>query len=215
MRWGAAPILAALFVAGCPQAKPQARLGSSTGDAQAVSSAELKPDADPGPLATLRLGAGDPKKPARGAIASTEFDVKLLHKKQGSEVTIVLQVLGEDLEREVYEAQPDAFRILTATDDSFAPGIDLLRFPAAPGASWEWSGKVVYAGISRPATAQIALSQEGNELLSDVRLNISADPGRPELQRELKFWFAKGKGVVRRAFGDVSARRPAGEEWQP
>ena len=208
MRLGAAPFLAALFVVGCSQSKD-----SPGTTVIASSSDELQPDASPGAIATLRLGAGDPKKPAKGSIASTEFDVNLLHKKQGSEVNIVLQVLGETLEREVYESTPEAFRILTATDDSFAPGIDLLHFPARDGASWEWSGKVVYAGVSRPATARITLSQDSKELLSDVRLKISADPGRPELQRQIRFWFSKGTGVVRRAFGDVSARRPAGGEW--
>ena len=212
MHQGAVPLLAALFVAGCTQ--PQAHLSATAKGGDPIPSDALKPDANPGSRATLRLGAGDPKKPPRGAIASTEFEVGLVYKKEANEVTIVLQVLGETLEREVYETQPDVFRILTATDDSFAPGIDLVRFPAQPGATWEWSGKVVYAGISRPATAQISLSQDGKDLLSDVRLKILADPGRPELQRQLRFWFSKGKGVVRREFGDVSARRPVGEEWQ-
>lgn len=214
MRPGAVSALAALFVVGCSKPQPGGSSGSSGGAFASLSSAGLQPDANPGAKAVLRLGAGDPKKPAKGAIASTEFEVGLVHKKQGSEVTIALQVLGENLEREVYETSPEAFRILTTTEDSFAPGIDLIHFPAKPGESWDWDGKVVYAGVSRPAKAQITLSQDGKDLLSDVRLRISADPGRPELQRQLRFWFSKGKGVVRRAFGEVSSRRPAGEEWQ-
>ncbi|RYG27220.1 hypothetical protein EON82_00030 [bacterium] len=177
------------------------------------SAGELGPDASPGTAATLRLGGGDPAKPSKGAAAATEFDVVVAHRKQGTEVTVTLQVQGETLEQEVYESSPEAFRLVTATDDSFAPSIDLLRFPAREGASWEWDGKVVYAGVSRPASATVTLSKHGEELLSAVHLKISADPGRPELQRDLKFWFTKGKGVVRRSFGEVSSRRPAGDAW--
>lgn len=186
------------------------RASSSSGGALAVSSATLMPQASPGEAATLRLGAATGK----GA-AATEFPVTLRSRREGSASTLELVTGGETLERETYEARAEAFRVVAAGDDSFAPPLDLLRYPVREGDVWEWQGKVIYAGVSREAHAKVKVAKEGEEIRSDVALSVAADPGRPELQRRLTFWFRRGKGVVRRSFGDVSSRYPTGEAWRP
>ena len=74
---------------------------------------------------------------------------------------------------------------------------------------------MTYAGTPRDARADVVVAQAGEEILSEVTLFVATDVGRPELKRSLKFWFRKGQGVARRAFGDVSARFPQGETWPP
>ncbi len=173
---------------------------------------DLQPSANPGEKATLRLGDG---KTGKGTVAPSEFGVTLRYEKKAETVSIELLTQGESIERELYEATPSTFRILSASEDAFSPGIDLVRFPAHDGQDWEWNGKVIYAGISRPAQAKIHVKKEEPGLVCEVNLKIQADPGRPDLQRRLRFWFEKDKGVVRRSFGDVSTRLPVGDTWLP
>ena len=171
------------------------------------------PDASPGGRAVLRLGT--PPTSRRATVPATEFDVEVVRAQDGRDSVLRLLVGHEPLEREVYESRADAFRVVTAGDDGFAPPLDLLRYPARDGASWAWEGKVVYAGISREASARVTVGRDGDDLRSDVALSIRADQGRTPLERRLSFGFRKGHGVVRRAFGDVSSRRPVGEPWRP
>lgn len=207
MRLGAASPLAALLVvgsAGCSS--------SPKGPVVFAAVQDLRPGGSPGKNAILRLGDG---KTGKGTVAPTEFPVTLRYEKKGESVSIELLTQGESIERELYEATPTAFRILAATEDTFAPGIDIVRFPAHDGQDWEWNGKVIYAGISRPAQAKVHLKKEQPGLACEVNLKIQADPGRPDLLRRLRFWFEKDKGVVRRSFGDVSTRLPVGDTWLP
>lgn len=186
-----------------PPAHATTRSGS--GEELAASAAVLKPGASPGATATLRLGSS----------LTTEFEVTLRQHTAGPEVVLELMSGGETLEREVYDAQAQAFRLVAAADDGFAPPIEIVRYPAHDGDVWDWKGKVVYAGSTHDANATITLSKDGEAIRSVVDLKVSADEGRPDLERSMKFWFEPGKGVVRRAFGDVSSRRPSGEPWRP
>ena len=179
----------------------------------ATSPAALAPDASPGTTATLRLGA--PPTDKRGALSTTEFEVTVAREAHGSDVSFRLLSGGEALEREVYESRPSAFRIVSAADDTFAPPLDLLRYPAREGDAWNWKGKAVYAGVSRDARADVRVSSQGGDVRSDVTLFVDTDSGRPPIRRDLVFWFRKGKGVVARSFGETSSRRPVGEAWRP
>ena len=179
----------------------------------AESAAVLMPDASPGERATLRLGA--PPTSKRGGVPAAEFEVGIVRARDGSDTVLKLFVGREPMEREIYESRAEAFRVVAAADDGFAPPLDLVRYPARDGASWAWEGKVLYAGISREATARVTLGHDGDELRSEVALSIQADAGRAPLERRFSFGFRKGRGVVRRIFGDVSSRRPVGEAWRP
>lgn len=208
MRTGAALLPVALLVVACPLgcSKP-----SSGGAVAFAAFGDLKPDAAPGEQARLIFGS---PKGEKGAL-STEFDVTVRHEAHDKTVSIDLETQGETVERELYETSSDAFRLVSTSEDSFAPGIDLLHFPAKEADEWSWDGKVSYGGISRPAQATIKVKKEGSGLVSEVALKIQADAGRPDLDRTLKFWFEKDKGVVRRSFGEVSIRQPVGDSWQP
>ncbi len=175
----------------------------------AASPVELAPGANPGEKATLRLGESTKALPA------AEFEVGLSKSTDGSDVILKLSVGGETIERETYEARPEAFRAVAVGEQAFAPPLDLLRYPVRDGAAWGWRGKVVYAGVSRDGSAQVAVSKDASDVRSDVRLSMATDPGRPDLVRSLSFGFRKGRGVVRRAFGGVSSRWPLGEAWRP
>lgn len=177
------------------------------------SASTLRPDASPGEKATLRLGA--PPTDKRAALSAMEFEVGLRGGAHGAETFLTLSSGGEILEREAYESKPEAFRVVSTPDDAFAPPLDLLHYPVRDGATWNWEGKVVYAGISRDAHADVAISRDGDDVRSGVALFVEADAGRPEIKRNLAFWFRKGKGVIARAFGDASSRRPVGEPWRP
>jgi len=191
--------LALAALAGCHASKAE-----SGGAVLSPSAADLAPETSPGEKAILRLGAS----------AATEFEVGLETRKEGASLEIDLTANGESLEREAYESTGSEFRVVTAGVDSFAPGIDLLRYPVREGGSWRWDGKVAYAGASRPAHGQVSVRKEGAEIRSEVRLFVSVDPGRPEIERRMTFWFHKERGVVRRAFGDVSSRRPVEDAWR-
>lgn len=208
MRPGAA-VLAALLLAGCARGKRPAEV--------LVESAKtFVPEANPGSAATLRLGPRPRAdgKPVKGMVA-TEFDVSLERSQVGREVTLLLRTQGETIEREIYEIGDSSFRVLRAGDDAFVPGIDLLHFPTRNGDIWSWQGKVLYAGISRPAHAEVSISKEGADVRSGVRLFMGVDANRPEVERNLTFWLRQSKGVIQRSFSDVSSRRPTEEPWHP
>lgn len=143
-----------------------------------------------------------------------EFEVGVKRSVEGREVVLKLIAGGEVLEREAYESGAGAFRIVSTGEDAFAPPLDLLRFAPKEGASWEWRGKVVYAGVSREARAGVSVRGEGEDVRSDVALVVTSKEG-VERKRSFAFWFRKGRGVVARCFGDVSSRRPLGEPWRP
>ena len=195
----------ALFLLGCGHRTAERPGGAIL----AASPTELAPNALPGEKATLRLGESTKALPA------AEFEVGISKSADGSDAILKLSVGGETIERETYESRPEAFRAVAVGEQAFAPPLDLLRYPVRDGAAWGWRGKVVYAGVSRDGSAGVAVSKDGGDVRSDVRLSIATDPGRPDLVRSLSFGFRKGHGVVRRAFGGVSSRWPVGEAWRP
>lgn len=173
----------------------------------AESAAILKPDAAPGERAVLRLGE------EKSSVQPTQFEVVVNASRSGAELTLTLNAQGETIERERYDANAERFRVLEAADNTFAPPIGLLRYPVKDGSESEWRGKVVYAGISRPAHAKIDVAKDGDDIKAAIKLSIEADPGRREVEQNLEFWIGPGKGVIRRSFGDTSVRYPVGESW--
>ncbi len=190
-------LLVALGAAGCAKRASAPVFAATAGD--------LAPEASRGEAASLRLG-GQP------AVA---FEVALRHSRKGSTVSVELLTGGEVLEREEYRGDDRAFGVIRAGDETFSPPIDLVRYPARAGESWRWAGEVAYAGARRSAQAVVTLGRDGGDLRSDVALLVANDAGRPDLKRALTFDFRRGGGVVRRAFGGVSARFPKGETWRP
>ena len=207
---GCAPKRAALrTISPPPPSKPRS---PANGTLLSSSLADLAPGASPGERANLRLGA--PPKDGRNAPTAMEFEVAIRRKTEGDETALRLLAEKETIERENYESLPESFRLVSTGEDAFVPPLDAIRFPARQGDAWSWKGRVVYAGISRAARAEVALSRDGGDVRSEVALVVAA-PGGPERHRTLVFFFRKGQGVVARSFGDVSARWPLEESWRP
>ena len=172
----------------------------------------LAPGASPGKRATLRLGA--PPTDERNGPSAMEFEVGIVRTVEGSETSFKLITGGETIERETYESSPGAFRLVSTGEDTFVPPLDVMRFPVRDGETWDWRGKVVYAGRTRDASARLTAKRDGEDVRSDVALTIVASEGGRR-DRRLTLWFRKGQGVVARQFGNGSSRRPVGEPWRP
>ncbi|MFZ4508440.1 MAG: hypothetical protein ACOYON_12170 [Fimbriimonas sp.] len=189
--------LVALGVNGCTS-PPEAKGKVAFFDASA-----LKPDALPGERAQLIL-------------AGTEVNVALKQEQKGTKTHLLLLAHDEVFEHELYDSSPTAFRLENASDNVYTPGIDLLRFPLAFGDQWDWKGKETVGGISRNASAGI--TTVADKLYIDgvpvetvqvsVDLKLEAEGSGPVAHRKLAFWFAPGKGVIRREFGSASVRQP-------
>lgn len=169
--------------------------------------ADVEPGASPGAKAVL-------------VIAGTRVPVEVVHRREGNQVLLLLNRHGQTFEREVYEETEKFFRLIEAADDRFVPGVDLLRFGDEAGLTWEWQGQIVTAGISKPASATVTASSSKvfvesvpvSAVQSVVLLKIRADANLPPIERKLTFWFGKGKGVLKREFGEsYSVREPASD----
>ena len=174
----------------------------STGNTLFRTSAELKPNANPGSKAVLRLLKTD-----------IPVDVKL--KVDSSEVSLELLAKGELLEVEKYRSTIEKFELVQAASESFDPPLTLLRFPLEDGAQYAWEGRLKMGEVGPDATAKVTIRKDnlnekdyaGTAVLSLVELLF--DGGAPtKASRTLKFWFVEGKGVLKREFDKGSARLP-------
>src|SRR5687768_15919938 len=91
------------------------------------TSGELKPDANPGPKAVLRL-------------LTTDIPVEVDQEVEANEMTLELIAKGEVIEVEKYRSTIEKFELLQAASESFDPPLTLLRFPLETGAQYTWEG---------------------------------------------------------------------------
>lgn len=166
------------------------------------TSEELKPGANPGPKAVLRL-------------LTTDIPVEVNQEVDANEVTLELFAKGEGIELERYRSTTERFELLQAASESFEPPLILLKFPLEDGAKYSWEGRLKMGEIGPDATAKIVIAKDslnekgysGPAVLS--RVELSFDGGAPtKAVRTLKFWFVEGKGVLKREFDKGSARLP-------
>ena len=202
-------IFGILAVAGAGVGLYSCTRGSNTpsGNTLFRTSEELKPDANPGPKAVLRL-------------LKTDIPVDVKIEVDSNEVTLQLLAKGELLEVEKYRSTVEKFELVQAVSESFDPPMTLLKFPLEDGAHYAWEGRLKMGVIGPDATAKVTVRKDnlnekdyaGPALLSLVELSF--DGGAPtKATRTLKFWFVEGKGVLKREFDKGSARLPvpAGE----
>lgn len=187
--------LIAMSVAGC-------RPGSDQGVAIATA-VELLPDALYQPKATLNYGG-------------TPVVVEMTRSTSGQEVRFELSAHGEVLETEVYQSTTSEFA-LVSIDEKFVPPLPLLKFPMTLGEPWDWKGELVAGGVRHRAEASISSSSEQLFLTKTggvstvkihVELKIDSKTSTPA-KRHLTFWFARGKGIVKREVGTATSREPA------
>jgi len=190
--------IGALLIAVLAGCRPQG--GSGVEIATAV---ELMPDALYNESATLNYGG-------------TPVDVTMKRVANGQEVSFLLSAHDEVLESEVYQSTTGEFA-LVSIDEKFEPPLPLLKFPMTVGESWNWSGELVAGGLRHRATAKITPSTEQLFLTKtggvdtvkiSVALQIDSKTPNPA-KRPLTFWFARGKGIVKREIGTATSREPA------
>ena len=189
-------------------------------------------------IATLAtLGTGCSKKPSGSTTRYTAKDMqahKLPYTKayinyggslaetnmsavnRSGEVDFLFMVDGTLHEKESYKYDDKSFRFTGDAGDQYSPGITLLLFPFEAGDDWMWSGVYVMAGRDpKKASAKITTSSERLTTLAgeydtvlvvcDLKIESgSIDP----VHKELKFWFAPGKGLIRREIEFSPSREP-------
>jgi hypothetical protein len=164
---------------------------------------EIAPQTPPGTQAELLL-------------AGTTYSVDLKTTDKAGNLRIDLIGHGEVFETEDYEYDPHSFSVEEAAEEQYAPPLPLLTFPIRTEDPVSWSGTLTSGHIGRQATATVTTTTErsylggaGEDTLKvNVVLNMVADPNHPPLSRQLVFWFARGRGLVKREFGTTSVRQP-------
>jgi hypothetical protein len=188
-------VLVILSLAGC-------RPGGDQGITIATA-VELLPDALYQPQATLNYGG-------------TPVLVEMKREAAGQEVRFLLSAHGEVLETEVYRSSTSEFSLISI-DERFEPPLPLLMFPMTLGKPWEWAGELVAGGVRHgakatisPSTEQLFLTKTGgvDTVKIDVDLKIDSKTSTPA-KRHLTFWFARGKGIVKREIGTATSREPS------
>lgn len=193
-----AGLLSLVVLAGCTGGK-----SSGTGE-KFESVRDLQPDAAIAQNASLKIGQVDVPV---AVVQSTETDRMIL----------ALEAHGQVFEREVYRVAGDSFDLVEGAGEVYEDPLPILKFPLAIGDAWSWKGKMSSGNEPHDASAKIATSSEPLLLPAEgstpsvlvvVDLEISG-AGPTPATRKLRFWFVKGKGLVKRQFGIASTREPA------
>jgi hypothetical protein len=193
------PLVAtALVMASCNR-------GSTKGSGPQIAAfTDLNPTGSIGKKAKLKLGE-----------ITVDCDVE--EKKTENTFTIQLKSYGQLFEREVYAYDAGSFSLSDAAGETYDKPLTLLKFPMNVGDSWRWTGTMTSGNEPHKATAQISTSSEQlllaeggatDSILVVVDLNLESG-GPNDATRKLRFWFVKGKGLVKRQFGIGSTREPA------
>jgi hypothetical protein len=117
------------------------------------------------------------------------------------------------IDKEVYDVHPDVFNISSMGEETFNPPLSILKNQTHIGDSWTWTGKLD-SGMKRDCRANISSHSEklfGSEQADAivVVVELKMDSGGPTpAERQLRFWFAPGKGLLKREFGSGSVREP-------
>lgn len=168
--------------------------------------AEFAPTSKPPIDGTLQLpGANIPV-----AVEST---------RQGEFFTIQVTAYGEVLETERYRLHDGQFALTEALGETYSPEAPLLGKGTNSDTVWKWSGKIRSGGIDRKAAGEIFGKEIALELVGYkgpgrlVTMDLEIESGERVLaERRLSFFFAKGKGLLKREFGQASTRMPAEPE---
>lgn len=191
-------LLAVLVAAGC-----NGKSSSGTGE-KFETLADLQPDANIPATALLKIGQVD-------------VPVEVVQASNGDRVELSLNAHGQTFEKEIYRVSTDSFELVEGAGEVYEKPLPVLRFPLAVGDSWTWNGTMSSGDGPHDASAKIATSEEplllpveGSTASVLVVVDLSIKGAGPTpAARKLRFWFVKGKGLVKRQFGIASSREPA------
>jgi len=119
--------------------------------------------------------------------------------------------MEEILDSEKYVMDQSSFGLKEMNLESYSPPIPLLKFPLMVGNKWEWNGVQESGGRTHKSWATISteivtLPEFALETVHvTVDLFIDSTVGRAS-ERKIEFWFTKGRGIVKRTYGDSIAR---------
>ena len=189
-QWSGVAVLAVIL--GCAASK------GASGTTQ-VSLNELAPEASPGAKAVLNYN---------GQLV----DVDLVHKLEGANETIDLDLNGETLEHETYLRTARMFALKEADGDQFEPPLPLISVDSTT----PWTGQITSGGVGHAASATVVTTLDSlkakpvalSATLTTVTLELESG-GPKKASRTLKFWMVKGRGVVAREFSAGVKRLPA------
>lgn len=159
-----------------------------------------------------------PYERANLVLSGTVVPVQVVTQKRKGSTKFSLSAHGVVLEEEAYEEDDGGFRLVGAGGERFDPPITLIPQPHRAGEESKWVGHIVIGLLEIDAKATTSTARETlnapggpyDALRVDLRLFL--DGGEPQpVTRDLRFWFAKGKGLVKREFGSGSTREPAPE----
>jgi hypothetical protein len=144
----------------------------------------------------------------RLANVAIEADAKMV--VAGSTRTIQVSRDGIPIEDEVYIVTRDSVAIKSlGTGEAFDPPLTLFKMPLNIGDSFDWKGKIDFAGPALEATATAVTSRDRPDLPTGPRetvrvaVELKIDDGSPQpAVRKLDFWFAAGVGPIRRDYGN-------------
>lgn len=117
-----------------------------------------------------------------------------------------------DSETELYSTNDQAFGLMEMNMESYSPAIPLLKFPMNVSDKWEWKGGQESGGRQHKSWANISskivkMPEIGIEeaVMVTVDLFVDSNAGNPS-ERKIEFWFTKGRGIVKRTYGEAIAR---------
>lgn len=149
-------------------------------------------------------------------MAGVSFPVtlKVTSQNDGKLRIIALQD-SKPVDQEIYQDDGSEFSLAHAAGENFNPPMPLLNFPMHIGDNWDWEGTTTMESSPQAARASVRTSvsrtmidgNPENSVEVDVDLEMGLNSPSP-MRRQLKFWFVKGKGIVRRSFGEESIREP-------
>jgi hypothetical protein len=152
-------------------------------------------------------------------LASLEVDAEATLTKSGTRRKLTIVRDGTVLEEEVYDVTTEGIGVVAlGSGEQFSPPIPLLAFPMQVGQSFEWKGDLLLATREIRSNADVATERSVIDIasgttetvLSTVTLRMQDDSGRPAI-RKLRFWFAKGRGIIKRDYGNQVREPRAGK----
>ena len=148
--------------------------------------------------------------PVTMRLANVLIEAEAKMKIDGTTRTIEISSDGVPIEDEVYVVTRDSIAIKSlSTSESFDPPLVLIKMPLTIGDTYEWEGKIDFAGPALESTATVVTSKDTPDLPTGPRetvrvaVELRIDDGSPKPAiRKLEFWFAEGVGPIRRDYGN-------------
>jgi hypothetical protein len=159
-------------------------------------------------------------------MGGTPYAIKLDLKKETKDgdfsFLVNLNKEGTKVEEERYHIDDATFQYRGSEHETFDPPLTLINFPLKDSATSDWDGELDWGGMKFKASAKIStkadpLNLQSGKIDDAIMILVALDikePGGNVATKELKFWVAPDRGLVRRDFAATSSREPAAEPTQ-